>query len=121
MADQRRAGIIQVQVDGEVMDAKGAFSYNLGAPKRDAIVGQDRIHGYKEFPQQAFIEGSITDRGSLDLKALVTGKNQTITIQLANGKMVVLRDGWFAGEGTGATDEGEIAVRWEGNEAEEIS
>lgn len=51
MAEQRRAGLIQVQVNGEVQDAKGSFSYNLGRPKREAIPGSDRVHGFKEMPQ----------------------------------------------------------------------
>lgn len=121
MADQRRAGFIQVQVQGEVQDAKGAFTYNLGRPKREAIIGADGVHGYKEMPQVPFIEGAITDRGSLDLAALANGKDQTITLTLANGKLIMLRDAWFAGEGTVSTEEGEISVRWEGSNAEEIN
>lgn len=119
MADQRRAGLIQVQVNGEVQDAKGAFTYNLGRPKRDAIVGSDRIHGYKEVPQVAFIEGAITDRQTLDLAVLVTARDQTVTLTLGNGKVVSLTDAYFAGDGTGSTEEAEIAVRWEGS-AEEV-
>ncbi len=121
MADQRRAGLIQLQVNGEIQDAKGSFSYNLGRPKRDAIIGSDAVHGFRETPQIAFIEGAITDRGTLDLDALASGKDLTVSLLLGNGKMIVLRDAWFAGEGTGTTEEAEIAVRWEGANAEEVS
>jgi len=117
---QRRAGIIQVQVQGEVMDAKGNFTYNLGVEKRESIVGADRIHGYKAMPQVAFIEGEITDRDTLDLARLVKGQDQTITLSLANGKVIVLREAFFAGEGTGNTEEGNIGVRWEGASGEEV-
>jgi hypothetical protein len=118
---QRRGGIIQVQINGEVQDAKGSWSYNLGRPVRESIIGADRPHGYKETPQPAFIEGEITDRGTLDVAALVSIANATVTLTLANGKVVVLRGGFFAGEGTGNTDEGNIGVRFEGDDAEEIS
>jgi hypothetical protein len=121
MGDQRRAGLIQLQVNGEIFDCKGSFSYGLGRPKRDAIVGSDAVHGYRETPQVAMIEGAITDRGSLDVAALVSGRNLTVTLTLGNGKVIVLRDAWFAGEGTASSEEGEIAVRWEGANAEEIS
>jgi hypothetical protein len=117
----RLAGVIQLQVNGELFDAKGAFSYNLGLPKREAIVGADRVHGYKEMPQVAFIEGETTDRGALDLGKLVKMTGVTVTLQLANGKVIVLRDGWFAGEGTGNTEEGNIALRFEGASAQEIN
>jgi len=121
MASQRRGGIIQVQINGEVYDAKGSWSYNLGRPKREAIVGADGVHGYKETPQVPFIEGEITDRGTLDLAQLATMTDATVTLTLANDKVIVLRDGYFAGDGTGNTDEGNVAVRFEGTGAEEIA
>jgi len=121
MADQRRAGLIQLQVNGEVFDCKGSFSYGMGRPKREAIVGSDAVHGFRETPQAGFIEGAITDRGTLDITSLVSGEGLTITLTLGNGKVIVLRDAWYAGDGTASTEEGEIAVRWEGANAEEIS
>lgn len=117
---QRRGGIIQLQVNGELYDAKGNFTYNLGRPVREAIVGADTVHGYKETPQVAFVEGEITDRGTLDLEKLVTMDGATVTLELANGKVICLRDAWFAGEGTGNTEEGNVAVRFEGKSGEEV-
>lgn len=118
---QRRGGIIQVQRNGEVQDAKGNWTFNLGRPKREPIVGADVTHGFKELPQVAFIEGEITDRGTMDLEDLVTAADETITLTLANGKVIVLRNAWFAGDGTGNSEEGNIQVRFEGVSAEEIS
>ncbi len=117
---ERRAGIIQVQFNGEVYDAKGAFSYNLGRPKREVMMGVDRVHGYKEEPQVAFIEGEITDRGNLDLAALVSLKGATVTIELANGKMIALYEALQVGEGTASTEDASIPVRFEGDSAEEV-
>lgn len=119
--DQRKAGIIQVQVDGAQEDAAGEFTYNLGQPKREAVIGADGVHGFMEKPQVAFIDGEITDRGNLDLKKLVTTENATVTLALANGKTIVLRNSWYAGDGTGNTGAGNIGVRFEGASAEEIS
>lgn len=118
--NQRRAGICYIKVDGQIYDAKGNFTYNLGKPKRDAIVGADAVHGFKEVPQIAFIEGEITDRAGLSLEALLAVEDATVTLELANGKVISLRNAWFAGEGTGNTEEANIAVRWEGLSAEEI-
>lgn len=117
---QRRGGLIQFQVGGVLYDAKGNFSYNLGQAKRDAVVGSDSVHGFVEKPQVAFIEGEITDRGTLDLQALVTAQDVTVTLELANGKIIVLRDGWYAAEGTGNSEEGNVEVRFEGKSAQEI-
>jgi len=117
---QRRAGLIQLQINGEIESAKGNFTYGLGAHRREAIIGSDGIHGYLERPQVGFIEGEITDRGDLDLRKIFEGKDVTVTLALANEKVVVLRDAWFAGEGVGNTNEANIAVRWEGASAEEV-
>lgn len=121
MAQRRRGGIISLKVNGELEDAKGNFTYNLGTPMREGIVGADRVHGYKETPQIPFIEGEITDRPDLDLRALQEVKDATITLELAVGKVVVLEEANFAGEGSGQTEEGNIAVRFEGVRAEEIT
>lgn len=121
MASQRRGGIIQIQIDGSVLDAKGGFTYNLGKPKREAIIGADVVHGYKETVQVAFIEGEITDRDTLDLAALLGLTDNQITLALANGKTIVLRHAWCAADGTGNTEEGNIQVRFEGLDAEEIT
>jgi hypothetical protein len=121
MADQRRGGIITVTTNGVRYDAKGDFTYNLGRPKRKALVGSDGVHGYVDEPQPAFIEGKITDRGSLDLDALVTMKDASVMLDLGVGKVVALRDAWYAAEGTGNSAEGEIDFRFEGLSAEEVS
>jgi hypothetical protein len=118
---QRRGGLISFSVNGVLYDAKGSFSYNLGRPAREAVVGSDAVHGYIERPQVPYIEGEITDRSTLDLAALVGTTDATVTLELANGKVIVLRDAWYAGEGTGNSEEGNIPVRFEGMGAEEVA
>ncbi len=121
MADsKRRAGILYLKMNGEQYDAKGNFSYNLGKPKREAIVGADGIHGYKEIPQVAFIEGELTDRSNLDLEKVLTLEGVTATLELSNGKVIVLRNSWYAGEGTVQTEESNIGFRMEAESGEEI-
>ena len=120
MANRRVGGIIFFKVDGELFQAKGEFSYNLGQPKREAIVGQDNTHGFKELPQVAMIEGSITDSDELDLESFVTIRDATVTLELANGKIISLKEAFFAADGNVSSSEGEIEVRFEGIRAEEV-
>lgn len=116
----RVGGLIALKIDGDLQKAKGAFTYNLGKPKRDAVIGADVVHGFKEAVQTPFIEGEITDHSNMSLEALLLTEDATITLELANGKVISLREAWYAGEGTGNTEEGNIAVRFEGISAEEI-
>lgn len=110
--NNRRAGRIYFKVDGVQYDAKGDFTYNIGNDKRESIVGADGIHGYKSVPQEAFIEGAITDDIDVDLDKLTQLDNVTVTLELANSKTIVLGNAWYAAEGGVTTGEGEIAVRF---------
>lgn len=117
---ERIGGIISFRINGEVHNAKGSFEYNLGRPKREMVQGADGPHGYKEMPQTAFIQGAITDRAGLDLAQLLQTVNGTVTLELGSGKVIILRGAFFAGEGNVTTEEGEIAVRFEGSTADEV-
>ena len=108
----RVGGIIEVKANGELYSAKGNWSYNLGKPKRETILGSDSTHGYKETPQEAMIEGAITDNTDLNLEALILLKEATVTLSLANGKVVVLKDAFYAADGVASTEEGEVEVKF---------
>lgn len=121
MAGQTRVGgLLSLKVDGNVYKAKGNFTYNLGRPKRDGVVGAEGVHGYKETPQLAFIEGEITDSIDLDLVTLLNITDATGFLELGSGKVIVLNHAWYAGEGTGNTEEGNIGFRLEAEEGEEV-
>lgn len=113
-------GIAQIQVNGEIYNAKGNFTYHLGEPQREAVVGADRVHGYKEMPRAPFLEGEFTDRGDLSTTELATLRDATITVQLRNGKTLVYREAWYAGSGERQTEEGNMNVRFEAVSAEEV-
>ena len=116
----RVGGIIFVKVDGAQFRVKGSWTYNLGKPKRDPVVGSDGVHGYKETPQIPFIEGTITDDPNISIESLLETKGATIILELGNGKVISLKDAWFAGDGNMTTEEGELEARFEGLEADEI-
>jgi len=120
MPNRRVGGIIFFKVDGELFQAKGAFTHNLNPTKRESVVGQDTIHGFKEEPKVLFIEGTITDSDELDYVAFTQIRDATITLELANNKVAVLREAFYAADGDVTSDEGEIQVRFEGISGEEV-
>lgn len=117
---ERIGGIIRFKVDGQELLAKGSFSYQVNPTKKEMMVGSDKVHGYKEMPQVPYIEGAITDYGSFDLVAFQSAVDRTVILELANEKVIVLRQAVYASEGVASTEEGEIEVRFEGIEGEEI-
>jgi hypothetical protein len=114
------AGLLELKINGEIQNAKGNFTYNMGKNKREAVVGADRVHGFKALPQVPFIEGEITDRSDLDIEALLDITDATITLGLANGKVITLKEAWYAADGDIGTEEANIQVRFEGKSAEEV-
>lgn len=119
--NQRRGGIIQVQVDGVLYEVVGDFTCGHGAPKREALMGSDgKVHGFKETPQVGYIEGQARDAGSLDLDALFRLQGATVTLEKANGKVFVVRNAYYAGDATSTTDDAVVPLRFEGN-AEEVA
>jgi len=114
------AGIIFFKVDGALHQAKGDFTYGLGTEKREAAVGTTAVAGFKESVQVAFVEGEIYDSFELSLRELAAITDATVTLELANGKVISQAHSWYAGDGTGNTGEGNIGVRFEAAKGEEI-
>lgn len=116
----RRAGIIELQQNGNVMDAVGSFTCNYGRNKKEGLVGPTGVQGYKENPQIAYIEGEIRDAQSLDIDDILNFDEGTITLTYANGKSFMLEEAWYAADGDLDSDEGKIQVKFEGMSADEV-
>ena len=114
MANSRVGGIIFVKADGVSLRAKGSWTCNPGVNKKEMVVGSDGVHGYKEMPQPSVVSGTITDSSDLDLEALYSIVDATITVELANGKMFVCEQSVFSGDGESTTEEGEVTVEFQG-------
>lgn len=115
MSGKRVGGKIFLKANGIQFDAKGQFEYNLGADRKEMVIGHDGPHGHKAVPQEAYISGEITDNGTLDLKNdLLNLENATINLELYNGKIISCTQATYTGEGTVQTEEGNIAVRFSG-------
>lgn len=115
---ERVGGIIQLATNGTRLSCVGSFEWNLGEPVKTAVVGHDRTHGYKELPQTPFLAGEIRVTSDLDVRAILATSDATITLVLPTSAVFVLRNAWYAGEGTVATEEGNMECRFEGLSAD---
>lgn len=118
--NRRVGGLLFLKVDSELFQAKGEFTYNINPVKRESVVGQDKVHGFKEEPKAIYVEGSITDSDELDLEGFMAIRDATLTLELANGKVIQLREAFYAADGDVTTGEGEIQVRFEAISGREI-
>jgi hypothetical protein len=110
----RVAGTAYLSVDGVAYALAGELEYNPSLVKRESVAGQDGVHGYKEMPVAPHISGTIRDMNGLSVTSLNAMTNNTVTVQLANGKMVVGRNMWTVEDQTSKATDGTVEVKWEG-------
>lgn len=119
---ERISGVCFLKIDGAQLPLKGSFSYSLGRPTREGVVGPDEVHGFKEMPTVPYIEGPITNTSVVDLDAISKVTDATVTLELANGKVIVLRNAWVTNPDglKGDSEEGTVDLRLEGKSADEV-
>lgn len=110
----RVAGVMTIQANGIVLNAVGSFTYNLGQPKREYLVGPDRAHGYKEIPQIGSIEGEIRDSQDIVITDILNLVDATVTLTIASGKTIMCSNAAYCADGNGETEEGNIEFKVEG-------
>ena len=77
----RRAGVFYLKVDGALMDSVGEFTYRVGKVKREGIPGNNQVNGFKEEVLVPYIEGAITDKGTLDVEELTNAVDVTAMLE----------------------------------------
>jgi len=85
MANNRLAGVAFVKVDGKQIALSGKWTSNIHQVKRESIVGQDGVHGYKEMPTAPKIKGDAVYTRDTSVEAMRDMTDVTIELQFANG------------------------------------
>ena len=114
-------GYAEVRYNGETLLFRSELTWSFQKFTKKAVAGRDaRVHGYTQEPAVPYIEGKHTYDGSRTIKDLEAIEDATVTVRLADGRVLVLRNAFIAGEIKPGGDEGEISIRWEGSEGEEL-
>jgi hypothetical protein len=117
----RIAGIAFLKVDGAQYPLKGNFVVSPSEVERNGIAGQDGVHGYSEMPRVPFIEGDVSLVPELSMEDVQNVINATVTAELANGKVYVLRRAFCKSALELQSAEGQVRVRFEGHSCDEVS
>jgi hypothetical protein len=117
---QRIAGIAFLKVDGSIYPLRGNFTVSPSPLERAGISGQDFVHGFSEMPRVPYIEGDVSLVPDLSMDTVDAIVNATVTAELANGKVYVLREAWCRSALELNTREGQTRVRFEGVSCDEI-
>jgi hypothetical protein len=121
MAFEQIAGVIKLSIGDTAYKVVGGVRYAIGANKNEVLVGSDGVHGIKSMPTVPFMELTIRDTSDVSLDELHAVRDQTVTLELASGKTIVLHEAVFTGTGEGNTEDATIAARFEGSRCVEIS
>jgi hypothetical protein len=88
--------------------------------ERTGISGQDKVHGYREEPKIPTISGDISTRPEISLEALEAITAATVTAELVNGKVYVLRNAWCKAAFELNTNDGMFRAVFEGEDCDEF-
>jgi hypothetical protein len=116
----RVAGIAFLKVDGGILPVRGNFTVSPSALERTMIAGQDYVHGYQELPRVPWIEADITSDPIVSMEDLEAMVEVTVTAELANGHVYVLKEAACKSALENNTRDGQFRVRWEGTTCEEL-
>lgn len=116
MADtsNRIAGTVYFTIDGVSYAIAGDFTYNPSLFSRETAIGMDGVHGYIEKPMAPSISATLRDMSGLTVADINGMTNNTITAELANGKLIIGRNMWTLESQTVKSTDGTFEVKWEG-------
>lgn len=114
-------GLYTMFVNGVEFALKGDPEFDVGGEKRTVVRGKDgKMHGTTLEIVGSSISGTTTNTSELDLIALRSTKDATITLNCPNGKVVSFPHCVFTGEGKVSGAEGEVSFEFTGDVAHEI-
>jgi len=114
------AGIAFVSVDGVQFALRGNLTVSPSPVERTMLAGQDSVHGYQELPRVPYIEGDFSTLPGLSLESILAQTDTTVIAQCANTYEYVLHNAVIKGAFEANTRDGQVRIRWEGLNCEEI-
>jgi hypothetical protein len=99
---------------GRQLRFKNDFKVQPNNFQWEGVAGHDGVHGRKRVPIIPTVEANISDECALSLQQLAAMVDETVAIELDNGKVSVYQQARYNGLAQLDTGEGQIEVRFEG-------
>ncbi|WP_174296536.1 phage tail tube protein [Sphingomonas bacterium] len=116
----RLAGTMYATIDGKQYMVTGEGNYTVSSVTRETLKGQSGIHGFSEMPQPGKISWKARDGNDVSIAALNGAVDATVVLELANGKMIIGRNMWKAGDPIAVTTEdASFDIEFEGPDVSE--
>lgn len=120
MSLRKIAGTAFFKVDGVQYALQGNAQVNFSKVNREAMVGADGVHGYRETPMAPSIAITLTRTPEVSLATLARVTDSTITLDASDGKVYVLTEAFQSGELSYAVLDGTLPVTFTGRTIREL-
>jgi hypothetical protein len=107
---RRLGGVLTLLINGNAFPVRGSWEYTPTKTEKDGVAGQDEVHGYTEKPRVPGMKGDVSDFGEISIQALQQADIAVGQLNLANGKVIIGRDGWVKGEIASNTEDGKYPL-----------
>jgi hypothetical protein len=108
------AGVVFLTVSGRKLRVVDGATYRTSKDLKESLTGQDGYHGTKSKPVPGRIAANVRDDGSLSHTTIDGWTDETVVLELANGKVVVGRNMCAVEERDVNTEEGSFPLAFEG-------
>ena len=108
------AGTVTLTGPNGKISVKGSVTASFWDSEKESLSGVDGVHGYKKTFVAPFIEVTASTTSELNINEIVLADNETIQIDMANGKTGLLNSAWLTTRPELSPEEGEVTLRWEG-------
>ena len=114
-------GVAYLKVGGRQVSLRGSITVRVGGPVRTVVLGADRsVHGHTEAWSAWGFDIEITDYGDLALQDIQAITDETVTLELGNGKTYVLSGAFYAGEMSLNASEGTAPIKFDAIDGREL-
>lgn len=110
-------GRVFINVKGSRLRSKEGAKFNRGGFEREAVIGDDSVHGYMEKLAAPSIECTISHTADTKLEDLAAITGATVTFETDTGRVLVLHEAWVAN--TLELSKGEVQITFNGVRSEE--
>jgi len=117
---QRIAGVAFWSVDGRQLALRGNIEVMPSRMERTGIAGLDSVHGFSELPIVPYISGDVSTVPGTSVEDVDAVIDATITVELVNLNVYVLRNAWRAERSTINGRDGQFNVKFEGLTCDEL-
>ena len=111
---KRIAGTCYVNADGAQMALSGEVTIDRKDTEKKPMTGLSGNVGFSETPRMPSIEVEIFQTEDTNVDSILDMEDGTVTAELANGKVWILRNAYVEGAPTVNASESKMTIKFEG-------